>query len=526
MPLFAPEALDGMSRRGDGCLGVKSFKDPVHGYNDICTSLAPVVDSPLLQRLRWIRQTGHAYLVYHGMEHSRFNHSLGAAHLAREVVGFVAGNTRLYYRSGGRDLAIALTDAAEVFQLAALVHDVGHLPYSHSSEVAITDAATVFGVREFNELPRRHEEYTYRLIPLVAEIASEEGGVEPRFTNRLSDDLNLILRGPGLSPASSQPLTSWCVANLLHRLVSSGLDVDRMDYLLRDSIYAGVRYGVFDVDRLIRVLLAVPVMMAPGGLGIDPETTCNLAVLDKGLSVVENFLLARFYMFSEVYLHRVVEAYNSIHARLLAVLARDGVVTVLGGGGELEIPHPDDLEKGKGDAVEAWVNLDDTAAATLYRRVAAGRVRGASAEARRLAEMLLRRRHMRVYRVLEDREVWALYKSYLDGNPPPSGAAAELLKELLEMQRENPLLIIRPLRVDLVSLEGVYIYYRKTGRLVPINHRPGDIATVDPEARRLRKLAELGLYRIAVFTTRENEEEAEKAVQRLEELRRAIREEA
>jgi len=518
-------ALNGMSRRSDSCLGVKSFKDPVHGYNDICTSLAPVVDSPLLQRLRWIRQTGHAYLVYHGMEHSRFNHSLGAAHLAREVIEFVAGNTRLYYRSGGGDLAIALTDSVEVFQLAALIHDIGHLPYSHSSEVAITDAATVFGVREFNELPRRHEEYTYRLIPLVAAVASEEGRVEPRFTNRLSDDLNLILRGPGLAPASSQPLTSWCVANLLHRLISSGLDVDRMDYLLRDSIYAGVRYGVFDVDRLIRVLLAVPVMMSQAGrgLGIDPDTTCNLAVLDKGLSVVENFLLARFYMFSEVYLHRVVETYNSIHARLLAVLARDGVVTVLGGGGELEIPHPDDLEKGESDAVEAWIGLDDTAASMLYRRVAAGSIPHASSEARHLAEMLLRRRHMRVYRVLEDREVWALYKSYLDGNPPPSGTAAELLKELLELQRENPLLIIRPLRVDLVSLEGVYIYYRKTGGLVPVNNRPGSGGdAVDAEARRLRKLAELGLYRIAVFATREDEGKAEKAIQKLKELRETI----
>jgi len=497
---------------GLGCGSVKSFKDPVHGYNDICSRVAKVVDAWFVQRLRWIRQTAQAYLVYHGMEHSRFNHSLGAAHLAREVLASIVGNTRLYYRGSGSDVASALEAAAEVFQLAALVHDLGHLPFSHSSEVGILDARLIYRVEGFEAIPAKHEEYTYSLLPLVAAEA-EEAGIEPVFSNSLLTDLEYILRG-GPSPFHG-PATAWCVSNILHKLVASGLDVDRMDYLLRDSIYAGVRYGVYDVDRLIRVLLATPLILHDGV--VDERHACNIAVLDKGVSILETFLLARFYMFSEVYLHRVVEAYNSIHARLLGVLARDGVVTAMGGGGAVEIPLPGEIRDGRQEALEAWKQLDDNTMTLVYRQVAYGKLR-ASQEAQRLAQMLLERRHMRTYRVVEDKQLWALYRSYLDSRTPEElGEAKPLLDELLEMQRDNPLLIIRPLRVDLVSLEEIGIYNRAEARVSSLGEAK------EKELTRLRKLAELGLYRIAVFAPRSQEEEAERAVKLLNQLRQLLR---
>jgi HD superfamily phosphohydrolase len=494
------------------CGGVKSFKDPVHGYNDICSRVAQVVDSWPVQRLRWIKQTAQAFLVYHGMEHSRFNHSLGAAHLAGEVLSAVVGNTRLYYRGSGNDIAAALESAVEVFQLAALVHDLGHLPYSHSSEVGILDARVIYRAEGFEHLPTRHEEYTYSLLGIVAQEA-EEAGVAPIFTGRLRDDLQYILRG-GPAPYEG-PASAWCASNILHKLIASGLDVDRMDYLLRDSIYAGVRYGVYDVDRLIRVLLATPLIISDGV--VDERRACNIAVLDKGVSILETFLLARFYMFSEVYLHRVVEAYNSIHARLLGVLARDGVVTVGGGGGEVEIPLPMELEKGKPEALEAWKQLDDLTMSNLYRRVAQGRVERASREARELAERLMERRHMRIYWKLEDPELWRLYRNYLQDGPgtvPPEARGP--LDEIVEMQREQPLLIVRPLRVDMVSMDEIGIYNRSQGRVTPL----GDARA--PEIRRLRKLAELSLYRVVVFAPRGLEKEAEKAVRLLNQARESL----
>ncbi|KSW12177.1 hypothetical protein CF15_05295 [Pyrodictium occultum] len=497
------------------CTEIKSFKDPVHGYVDLCSRVAEVVDTWPVQRLRGIRQTAFAYLVYHGMEHSRFNHSLGSAHLAREVLHFLAGNTRIYYWSaGGPELAGYLLRAQEVFQLAALVHDIGHLPYSHSSETGIADARLLYRLKGFDRLPLRHEEYTYSLLPHVARDA-EEAGIEPVFTGSVASDLTLILKGSAAQPGARDML-SECTASILHQLIAGGLDVDRMDYLIRDSLYAGVRYGVFDVDRLIRVLLATPLLRDRSDAASRlSRNACRVMVLDKGVSVVEAFLLARLYMFSEVYLHRVVEAYNSVYSRLFSLLARDGLICVEQGC-ELDIPTPQSLAQGREEALMAWRSLDDTAMWMLIRSVYNGKVK-AGEEARRLAAMLVERRHPRVYRVIESGSLWGLYTRYLEeANAPPW--AKPLLEELLEMQRENPLLMIRPLRVDLISLEHLGVYSRRLGAPLKLD----DERERDHELARLKRFTglgpELGLYRIAVFTTREHEEEAEKASKLLESL--------
>jgi HD superfamily phosphohydrolase len=494
------------------CDSLKSFKDPVHGYVDLCAKLKSVVDHWILQRLRGIRQTGFAYLVYHGMEHSRFNHSLGTAHLARETLTFLAANTRLYYRDvGGSQFAESLMNSVEVFQLAALVHDVGHLPFSHASEGGIVEARRIFNVREFESLPLRHEEYTYSLLGHIAAIA-EEAAVEPKFTGSVHNDLHLILHGHAGRPLA-RSYESECVSHVLHQLIAGGLDVDRMDYLLRDSIYAGVRYGVFDVDRLVRVLIATPLLLAHESdeEGLErriSRSACQVAILDKGLSILETFFLARFYMFSEVYLHRVVEAYNSMYARLLALLAADGVVAAGSGGGELSIPPPSRLSSGSSSALEAWRELDDAAMISLMRSVARGRV-AASGEARRLAEMLLSRRHLKVYRVCEDKMLWGLYSDYLYKNAA-SPELKPLLDELIELQRENPLLIIKPLRIDVVSFERLNVYIRSNGTLVDLA-----AAARDEGHNRIDKLAQLGIYRIAVFTEKGREELADKVIEKL-----------
>ncbi|ABM80628.1 HD domain-containing protein [Hyperthermus butylicus] len=501
----------------DWCTPIKSFKDPVHGYVDLCGKLVPVVDSWVMQRLRGIRQTGFAYLVYHGMEHSRFNHSLGAAHLAKEALVFLAGNTRTHYRGvGGEEFANTLLRSIEVFQLAALVHDIGHLPFSHASESGIVEARRVFQVSEFEGIPLRHEEYTYSLIPAVAEMASASG-VEPVFTNSLSKDLFLILRGRGAGLAP-RDYTSECASHVLHQLIAGGLDVDRMDYLLRDSIYAGVRYGIFDVDRLIRVLIASPLLLAESedlsGVRVS-ESACQVAVLDKGLSILETFLLARFYMFSEVYLHRVVEAYNAVYARLMGVLARDGLLCPGLQGCEVDIPRPPELEESKPEAIQAWGMLDDNMVLSLMKKIVAGRVK-ASSEARKLAAMIVERRHPKHYTYYESREAWGIYSNYLEKGLAEDWAKP-LLEELVEMQRENPLLIIRPLRVHVASFEKINIYERNSGRLVDVKD-----AMQAEEYSRFGKLAQLGMHRIAVFTTPENGAAARKAI----DLIKALDEEA
>jgi HD superfamily phosphohydrolase len=498
----------------DRCGRLKSFKDPVHGYCDLCHRVAEVVDSWPIQRLRNIRQTAFAYLVYHGMEHSRFNHSIGVAHLAREVLSFVAGNTRLYYPSAaGDELANTLLGSLEVFQLAALMHDAGHLPFSHASEVGITEARQLFQVSGFEKLPLRHEAYTYSLIDIIAEFA-EEQGISPVLTDSVASDLRALLQG---FDSGARLASAWCASSVLNKLLVGGLDIDRMDYLIRDSVYAGVRYGVFDVDRLARVLVAVPLMIGPGN-ELERERSCSIAVLDKGISILESFLLARFYMFSEVYLHRVVEAYNSLYARLFALLARDGIITVLGGGGELEVPTPYDIEKQSPDAINAWKALDDNTMTMLVRRVATGEIRGASVEARELANRLVERRHPRLYKIVESRRLWASYQAFLSGAEIDKSLKS-VFEEIADLQREKPLLMVRPLRVDLVSLSGIGIYDRARGDVAGFEEGLGD-----PGLDRLRKLAELGLYRIAVFATRDHTGLAERATRLLQEALRLIEE--
>ena len=502
-----------------GCEAVKSFKDPVHGYVDLCRGPARVVDDWVMQRLRGIRQTGFAYLVYHGMEHSRFNHSLGAAHLAREVLGFLASNTASYYpRGSGAAVAGQLLRASEVFQLAALVHDIGHMPFSHSSEAALRDARLLYGgeIEGIERLPveHGHEAYTYSLLGHVAAVA-EEAGVEPVFTEGLESDLRFILQGAGNGEAeTSGDEVSDCVTSILHQLIAGGLDVDRMDYLIRDSIYAGVRYGVFDVDRLVRVLIATPLLRGGGG--------CSIAVLDKGVSVVESFLLSRFYMFSEVYLHRVVEAYNSVYARLVAVLARDGLVCVQGAGDgarcRVEVPEPEMLARGDEDALKTWRILDDYTVMSLVRRVADGAEK-ASPEAVKLAGMLTSRRHPRLYRVVESKKLWSAVKQYMKSGVAPEEIKG-ILEEIIEIQRRDPLVIVRPLQVDIVSVSRILVYNRSNRRVESLEE------TGATTARRLRRLAqrseELGLYRVAVFAPDEegHRELAEKAYNLLKEAAR------
>jgi len=496
------------------CGSVKSFKDPVHGYVDICGALTSIIDSWIMQRLRSIKQTAFAYMVYHGMEHSRFNHSLGSGHLAGEVINFIAANTRLYFRSaGGGEFANTLLSSAEVFQLAALVHDVGHLPYSHSSEVGVTEARLIYKLKGFEKLPLRHEAYTYALLGIIGEMA-EEAGVEPVFTSSVPNDLRLILQGSG-TRASALDYGSACAANVLHQLIAGGLDVDRMDYLIRDSIYAGVRYGIFDVDRLVRVLLASPLLLETSNKSSVEvsKKACQVMVLDKGVSIIEAFLLARFYMFSEVYLHRVVEAYNSIYARLFSVLARDGLVSVETNAGEIDIPTPESIEKKKTWALEAWKTLDDVSISWLIRGVYSNRYR-VSKEARQLATMLVERKHPKIYHVIEDKQLWGLYTSYLYEGYAPEWAKP-LLDELLSLQNEYPLLMVRPLRVDVISLSQLGVYNRSARSITALGSVENGGSR---ELRRLQTLAELSLYRIVVFSQPSLENVTRRAMQILQDL--------
>ena len=235
-----------------------SFRDPIHGFIRADELETALIQSRPLQRLRFIRQLGLTFLIFPGAEHSRFSHALGTMHLAGRVYDALAG------KSGG--LLPASPDSRErrLVRVAALMHDVGHAPFSHTSE-------------DLFEEPIDHEEMTCRLLDTeeIREIFRRHGdGLEV-------DDVQQLLRKEAAGPG-----------RLLSDVITSELDVDKMDYLRRDSLYCGVEYGSYDLERLIDTL-------APIEDPVDGEW--RLGVDHGGVHALEALVMARYYMFTQVY---------------------------------------------------------------------------------------------------------------------------------------------------------------------------------------------------------------------------------
>jgi HD superfamily phosphohydrolase len=233
----------------------KFFRDPIHGYIEVDEEFLPIIDSPFFQRLRRIKQLAFTDLVYHGAEHSRFGHSLGAFYLATEIA---------------ERLGIKDKTKKNEFRLAALLHDIGHPPYSHAFESALEDVYS----------DRKHERYTETVIR-ETEIGDLIEGI-----GLSKDTVIKLIRGKYVE----QPELSY-----LNDLISSELDVDRLDFLLRDSYYCGVPYGEYDIQRL---LLAM-------------KKKSKMIVIDeKARHAAESFILARFWMYTQVYTHHTRRAFD------------------------------------------------------------------------------------------------------------------------------------------------------------------------------------------------------------------------
>lgn len=245
------------------------YRDPVHNIIRLRTDtnegalMMRLIDAPEFQRLRRIKQLGLGLYTYQGAEHSRFTHSLGAFHLMMRVLNRLTEK----YRIDNNDLVAA--------QAAALLHDVGHGSFSHVME-------KVLGFH--------HEDWT---VQVLLSRETEVGRLLRSYATDLPEKVAAIIEGR-FQPAA------------LAQLVSSQLDVDRMDYLLRDSLMTGAKYGVYDLEWIINAL------------AID-EAGDRIYVTARGLFAVEEYLQARYYMFRQVYFHR---ALRSAEAVLRSILRR------------------------------------------------------------------------------------------------------------------------------------------------------------------------------------------------------------
>lgn len=232
----------------------KVFRDPIYGYIEVeYKIILELIDSKEVQRLRRIRQLSGVAMVFHTAEHSRFTHALGAYHLANLILHSVDG------------IEVLTEYERLVFLCAALLHDIGHGPYSHAFE---------------NVLLTSHEEMTEKIILYkdseVNQILNQIPG--------LDKDVAGIIGHQGKYP-------------LIESLVSSQLDVDRMDYLSRDAYFTGATYGTIDMQRLLRSMKVVD---------------HKLLYRASGVHTLESYLMSRYHMYFQVYYHPVARAYELI----------------------------------------------------------------------------------------------------------------------------------------------------------------------------------------------------------------------
>ncbi|MEN0048315.1 MAG: HD domain-containing protein [Bacteroidota bacterium] len=232
----------------------KIFNDPVYGFVNVPYGIIfDLVEHPYFQRLRRIKQLGLTHYVYPGALHTRFHHALGALHLMTQTVEVLRGKK------------VEISDEeAEAVMIAILLHDIGHGPFSHTLENTLINV--------------HHEE------------------ISALFMQKLNEEFN------GKLDLAIQIFEDQYEKKFLHQLVSGQLDMDRMDYLNRDSFFTGVHEGVIGYDRIIKMLNVV---------------NGELVVEEKGIYSIEKFLIARRLMYWQVYLHKTVLSAEQMLIRLL-----------------------------------------------------------------------------------------------------------------------------------------------------------------------------------------------------------------
>jgi HD superfamily phosphohydrolase len=251
------------------------IRDPLWDNIRVDHAALRALDTPAVQRLRYIRQVGHTFLVYPGATHSRFEHALGAYHLTRRALAALE-------ELG--EVGAATPEDCLAIRMAALLHDIGHYPFSHALEEAGFPSHETLGVAKLSQ-----GELGERLVQI--------GGSE------FPAAIGALIRGTSHSP--------------LQGLISGSIDLDKVDYLSRDARMCGVPYGTVDVDRLLSSLTLLEV--EPGRY--------EVGVLEKGISALESLLFAKYQMYRNVYWHHAVRSATCMFKRAVRGAVKRGSVT-------------------------------------------------------------------------------------------------------------------------------------------------------------------------------------------------------
>jgi HD superfamily phosphohydrolase len=346
---------------------VQRIRDPVHGLivfekdglaarrDQVAWKL---LNTPEFQRLRRIRQLGVSEFTFPGATHTRFAHSIGVFQTARKLV-------EILKRQMADDEFDP--DRANISVLAALLHDLGHGPFSHAFEL----------VQKARGAEKHHENWTADII------RNREGSIRA-----ILEDFRR-----GITEEIAELLTAEVPKDIYHAVVSSSFDADRLDYLRRDRMMTGTGAGAIDFDWLLDNLRIAEVRRG-GDDDVDSEPIKTFCLDEKALQAAEAFLLARYHLFEQVYLHKTTRGIEAMIRALLTMVAdaaKAGKFKPLGLTGDDPLVR---FFRPKGETVERYLALDDVVVWSAIERIARGSDKYAAELARRL-------RDRRLYKALD-----------------------------------------------------------------------------------------------------------------------------
>jgi len=303
-----------------GAVEMPQFRDPIHGFIFVSEAEQKIVDSKPFQRLRNIRQLATTYLVYHGAEHTRFGHSIGVMHLVTRAFNSVVSKTSNLFRADSQENEAVTMWYRQILRLMALTHDLGHAPFSHAAE------------EDLFSKNLKHEDYTKKIIEeteitqYITEIGAELHKTLAEKLQVTTEELvakyriwpitpQLIWMIYGEKPRVNDEKYIWPDFVFLKSFMDSELDCDKMDYLLRDSLYCGVTYGKYDLDRFVSTLTAYK---------NESENILSLAISSSGIQAFEEFVLARYFMFIQVYFHKTRRYFDKLLSESLKEILPNG----------------------------------------------------------------------------------------------------------------------------------------------------------------------------------------------------------
>lgn len=456
------------------------IRDPVHGFVHLSDAERKILDSECFQRLRNIRQLGMSYYVYPSAVHTRFEHSIGTLYVATQIFEVLVRKHGKYFEKllGIKgDEANLIKRLRITLRLAALLHDIGHPPFSHATE-------------ELFPKNRTHEELGVEVIKEKLERVFKQREIKRSGVNL--EDVVFLIYPENVEEISQEDASALY---LLREIISGEIDADRIDYLTRDSHHTGVIYGKFDYMRLIDTITIVPHVAGKSKtfqeFDIPQQPEPRIGVEFGGLHTVEGLILARYFMFLQVYFHHVRRIYDLMLTDFLKFTLPDGC-------------YPADVDE--------YLEYDDIKVLNSIRDVATGRDSYCK-EAKTLAERLYTRKHPK--RILEsnrlplkidefEEEIKNKLQKNFDHLDPYTDIYVDDPRKATTKLTEAEFYVIE----DSISENLVdYWKFEEIGKL----KRKGKIAHIADKSELIKKLPTIGLIRVYVnLKTKKDIEEAEK----------------